>query len=141
MIQLIACAFGGAGFENCLNIRMQVFVGEQNVPAEEERDSYEETATHFLALWNCEPAGTARAIVKAPGLIKIGRVAVLPPYRKYGIGAALMREAQAEFPGASFTLDAQLQAIPFYEKLGYTAQGPIFDDAGIPHRLMTKPAV
>jgi predicted GNAT family N-acyltransferase len=141
MIQVIACDYGGAGFESCFVIRLRVFVGEQNVPPHEERDAFEETAKHFLALWNCEAAGTARAVVKAPGLIKIGRVAVLAPFRKFGIGAALMREAQAEFRGASFMLDAQLQAIPFYEKLGYVARGPLFYEAGIPHREMVKPAV
>jgi predicted GNAT family N-acyltransferase len=140
MIQVIACDFGGAGFESCLDIRMRVFVGEQNVPAEEERDSYEESAQHFLALWNCEAAGTARAIVKEPGLIKIGRVAVLAPYRKFGLGAALMRAVEAAFPGVVFQLDAQLQAMRFYEKLGYVAEGPVFEDAGIPHRLMKKTA-
>ena len=36
-------------------------------------------------------------------------------------------------------LGAQLTAIPFYEKLGYAAYGPEFDDAGIPHRMMEKP--
>jgi predicted GNAT family N-acyltransferase len=138
MIQIIACDYGGAGFETCLDIRLRVFVGEQNVPAEEERDSYEETARHFLALWSCEAAGTARAIMKEAGLVKIGRVAVLTPYRKFGIGAALMRAVEAAFPGADFVLDAQLQAMKFYERLGYVPEGPVFDDAGIPHRLMFK---
>lgn len=140
MIQIIACDYGGAGFETCLDIRLRVFVAEQNVPEEEERDSYEESARHFLALWSCDAAGTARAIVKEPGLIKIGRVAVLPPYRKFGIGVALMRAVEAEFAGATFQLDAQLQAMGFYEKLGYVAEGPVFDDAGIPHRTMFKRA-
>ncbi len=137
-IQVIACDYGGAGFETCLDIRLRVFVGEQNVPAEEERDSYEESAQHFLALWKCEAAGTARAIVKEPGRVKIGRVAVLAPYRKFGIGAALMQAVEATFAGAVFQLDAQLQAMRFYEKHGYVAEGPVFDDAGIPHRLMLK---
>ena len=138
MIQIIACDYGGAGFETCLDIRLRVFVAEQNVPAEIERDSYEESAQHFLALWSCEAAGTARAIVKQPGLVKIGRVAVLAPYRKFGLGAALMRAVEAAIPGSIFQLDAQLQAMRFYEKLGYVAEGPVFDDAGIPHRLMFK---
>jgi predicted GNAT family N-acyltransferase len=138
MIQIIACDYGGAGFETCLDIRLRVFVDEQNVPVEDERDAFEESARHFLALWNCEAAGTARAIVKEPGLVKIGRVAVLAPYRKFGIGAALMRRTEAEFPGAGFMLDAQLQAMNFYERLGYVAEGAIFDDAGIPHRRMFK---
>ena len=139
MIQVVACDYGGAGFETCLDIRLRVFVGEQNVPEKEERDAFEESARHFLALWNCEAAGTARAIVKEAGLVKIGRVAVLAPFRKFGIGAALMRRTEAEFPGASFVLDAQLQAMNFYERLGYVGDGPVFDDAGIPHRRMFKP--
>jgi predicted GNAT family N-acyltransferase len=138
VIQVIACNYGGAGFETCLDIRLRVFVGEQNVPEAEERDAHEESAQHFLGLWKCEAAGTARAIAKAPGLIKIGRVAVLAPYRKFGLGAALMRAMEAAYSGAAFTLDAQIQALPFYERLGYVAEGPVFDDAGIPHRLMFK---
>jgi predicted GNAT family N-acyltransferase len=138
MIQVLACDFGGSGFASCLDIRLRVFVAEQNVPEEEERDSYDESATHFLALWNCEAAGTARAIVKAPGRIKIGRVAVLAPYRKFGLGAALMQAVEAAFPGAVFQLDAQVQAMRFYERLGYVAEGPVFDENGIPHRLMLK---
>ena len=34
------------------------------------------------------------------------------------------------------TLEAQTDAIPFYEKLGFVAHGPEFDDAGIAHRRM-----
>ena len=34
------------------------------------------------------------------------------------------------------TLAAQLQAIPFYERLGYLAEGPVFMDCDIPHRTM-----
>ena len=35
-------------------------------------------------------------------------------------------------------LGAQTHAIGFYEKLGFLAQGPVYDDAGIPHRDMTR---
>lgn len=140
MIQVIACDYGGAGFETCMDIRLRVFVDEQSVPLAEERDAFEETARHFLALWRGDAAGTARALVKEPGLVKIGRLAVLPPYRKFGLGAALIRAVEAEFTGANFMLDAQLQALAFYERLGYVAEGPVFDDAGIPHRAMFKRA-
>jgi len=37
---------------------------------------------------------------------------------------------------SSLMLHAQLSAIPFYEKLGFIAQGSIYDEAGIPHRNM-----
>jgi len=35
-------------------------------------------------------------------------------------------------------LSAQTQALGFYQRLGYTAYGPEFDDAGLPHRWMTR---
>ncbi len=37
----------------------------------------------------------------------------------------------------SVALAAQVQALPFYERLGFQAHGDIFLDAGIPHRNMT----
>jgi predicted GNAT family N-acyltransferase len=132
--------YGGEDCAACLAIRMAVFVDEQNVPPEEERDSFEASATHFLALWEDAPAGTARALAKGRALVKITRVAVLAPYRKLGLGAALMQAVEAAFPGADFILDAQLQAMPFYERLGYAAEGAVFADAGIPHRRMLKRA-
>ncbi len=36
----------------------------------------------------------------------------------------------------SLVLHSQVSAIPFYEKMGFIAQGPIYDEAGIPHRNM-----
>ena len=138
MIEFCSCAFGSAAFADCLAIRMEVFVVEQKVPEDEEQDEWDETARHFLALVDGQRAATARAVAKAPGIVKIGRVAVRAPYRGTGLGARLMRAVEAEYPGAALILDAQLQALNFYAKLGYVAEGPMFDDAGIPHRRMVK---
>jgi predicted GNAT family N-acyltransferase len=35
-------------------------------------------------------------------------------------------------------LDAQSSAVPFYESLGYTAEGPTFEEAGLPHQHMRR---
>ena len=140
MIEIIRALPGSVELEACFSIRMAVFVGEQGVPPEEELDELDNAALHVLALWQGEPAGTARAVQKAPGLCKIGRVAVQAQFRKFGIGRALMRGVEATSPGSAFMLDAQIQAIGFYETLGYVVEGPEFLDAGIPHRLMRKAA-
>ena len=53
----------------------------------------------------------------------------------------LMRFVEAQAHAAGFTeliLEAQCYAIPFYEKLGYIAEGDIFLDCAIEHRLMRK---
>jgi predicted GNAT family N-acyltransferase len=123
-------------------LRMVVFVEEQQVPPEEELDAYDVTATHFLARTETgEIIGTARLVDKSEGVGKVGRVAVRQDWRGYGIGALLMREVERHAREVGFqklALDAQCYAIPFYEKLGYTAEGDIFLDAGIEHRFMSK---
>lgn len=126
-------------FAACLAIRLKVFVEEQHVPLEEERDAYDDEAMHFLAWLDGEPVGTARVILKGE-IGKIGRVAVLPQARGTGLGAGLIRaalDALRQQPGVDrAVLGAQTHAIGFYEKLGFAAYGPQYLDAGIPHRDM-----
>lgn len=125
--------------ETCFALRHQVFVVEQGVPIEEEIDALDASATHLLARRNSVPIGAAR-IVFQHDLAKIGRVCVLQPARGTGLGAALINEAVAiarATPGITQAkLGAQIQALGFYEKLGFTAVGPVYDDAGIDHRDM-----
>ncbi len=122
-------------------IRFAVFVDEQKVPPELEPDEFDDDAQHLLVLdADGAAVATARIVDKGEGKGKIGRVAVLADARGKGIGALLMHHVVAEMRRRHFTLaflDAQLYVIPFYERLGFTAEGPIFDDAGIDHRRMT----
>lgn len=123
----------------CYALRHSVFVGEQKVPVELERDALDATAIHLLARVDDRPMGAARIVVTGD-TGKIGRVCVLPDARGTGLGAALIREALAILratPGiARAALGAQVDALGFYEKLGFTAYGEVFDDAGIDHRMM-----
>ena len=123
----------------CLAIRMKVFVEEQNVPVEEERDAYDDTAIHLLAEQDGRAIGTARIILKGE-TGKIGRVAVLREARGTGMGAALIRAALDELRArpevTQAMLGAQTHAIGFYEKLGFAVYGPEYLDGGIPHRDM-----
>jgi ElaA protein len=71
---------------------------------------------------------------------KLQRVAVLARARGTGVGDRLMRHVLRELAAegiARASLDAQVPVIPFYERLGFAAHGPEFDDAGIPHRAMS----
>jgi len=124
----------------CHALRRTVFIEEQNVPEELEIDDLDEIAIHLLAFLDDRPVGTARLFVKGE-VGKIGRVCVLPEARGTGLGAALIRAAcqQLKDRGCiTAQLGSQTQALPFYEKLGFAASGPIYDDAGIPHRDMMK---
>jgi predicted GNAT family N-acyltransferase len=124
---------------SCHLLRRVVFIEEQGVSEAEELDDLDGTSIHILATENDIPIGTARMQIKG-AVAKIGRVCVLKAHRGTGLGAELIRAAIEEArqqPGVTTAkLGAQIQALGFYEKLGFIAQGPIFDDAGIDHREM-----
>ncbi len=124
------------------HIRFNVFVKEQKVPLEEEIDRFDPVSLHILIHLKTrdgvyEPVATGRLIPDG----HIGRIAVLKRYRGRGIGLLMMEvlEKKAMEKGIStMELDAQLQAIPFYEKAGYCPYGDVFMDAGIQHIKMKK---
>ena len=120
------------------HIRGLVFIVEQNVPRDEEWDGRDDDAWHFLATnADDEPIGCARLLPDG----QIGRMAVLKDYRGWGVGAALLDHAceKARHLGFTFVfLNAQTHALTFYEAGGFTAEGDEFDEAGIPHRRMTR---
>ncbi|MEW6279627.1 MAG: GNAT family N-acetyltransferase, partial [Candidatus Eremiobacterota bacterium] len=127
-------------FAAALDIRYRVFVTEQGVPEELERDADDRRAVHALVYRQGRPVGTARLVPRG-GAGKIGRVAVLKEARGNRLGVELMRALEGEAARlrlAEVLLDAQVQVIPFYERLGYRAEGDPFLDAGIPHRRMRR---
>ncbi len=123
-------------------LRHDVFVKEQHVSEKEEWDNNDETAIHFLCLDNPsfgnieEPIATARLLPSG----QIGRMAVAKNYRNSGLGKKILNTVlscdEAKKHKTLF-LHAQLSAIPFYEKLGFTIKNDIeFEDAGIMHKTM-----
>jgi predicted GNAT family N-acyltransferase len=147
-----------AEFADALAIRFAVFVDEQDVDPDAERDvldddprtlhcvAYQEDGTPLAVGRLLAPhtdimhgEGTPHGNMN-PAYPHIGRVAVARQARGTGAGRALMEfleEAALERHGAHGTvrveLSAQDQAMPFYERLGYTAFGDGYSDEGIMH--------
>jgi predicted GNAT family N-acyltransferase len=128
--------------ERIQHVRRSVFIEEQGIPEEEEWDATDPVAAHVLA---CAASAAAKRDVVGTGRLeptgKIGRVAVLPQYRGSGAGLAIMCrlvELAAERGFAEVYLNAQSAALGFYERLGFRAVGPEFDEVGIPHRRMCR---
>lgn len=123
----------------CRRLRRIVFIDEQGVSEADEIDDRDGEAIHLLATDDGRPVGTARLLVEGD-TGKIGRVCVLQEARGTGLGAALIRAGVERFrqvPGvAEVKLGAQVHALGFYERLGFAAYGPVYDDAGIDHRDM-----
>lgn len=124
----------------CLAIRREVFIQGQNVPEHEEVDGKDAICRHYLMREGGTPIGTAR-VLDLDGVAKIQRVAILESHRGTGAGARLMRYILGDLAVLGFAgakLGSQIHAIGFYEKLGFVAHGPEYDDAGIAHRDMLK---
>lgn len=120
-------------------MREEVFIREQGVPADMELDELDPIAIHALAYLDGACIATARIVKLDSSQSQIGRMAVLAPHRKQGVGSLILAKLIdiAKSQGASsIILHAQTGAIPFYEKLGFQVEGSGYIEAGIPHRNM-----
>ena len=141
-------AMAGSGFivrpaswnadrERLRAIRRAVFIEEQGVPEELEWDGLDEHCRHALALAAGDVVvGTGRLTPDA----RIGRMAVARQWRGRGVGSSILQALLEDARTAGYaavTLHAQVHALPFYGRHGFAVHGPVFLEAGIPHRAMT----
>ncbi|PID43479.1 MAG: hypothetical protein CSB48_05285 [Proteobacteria bacterium] len=128
-------------------LRQQVFIGEQNVPAELEWDELDPVAIHIgIREKNGNHyIGCARFLEPSPGTVIIGRMAVIPGNRRGGCGRQLLHHAIARgfdhFHCHTINLSAQVTAIPFYQNSGFLCVSEEYIEAGIRHRKMTLPCI
>lgn len=123
-------------------LRTEVFVHEQKVPAELEWDEDDYTALHCVALNRMGVAlATGRLLQHAPGVGRIGRMAVKRQMRGTDLGRrvlhALMEAARAR-GDTQVLLHAQCSAEGFYSRSGFVPQGAVFEEAGIAHIEMVR---
>ena len=118
-------------------IRFEVFVEEQRVPAEIELDEHDASCVHALAYSDGKPVGTGRLLPDG----HIGRMAVLRSQRGKGIGKALLRaliDAARRRGDREVVLSAQVHAVGFYSAEAFEPEGPVYEEAGIPHQAMRR---
>ena len=121
--------------QRLLNLRTSVFVMEQHVPPELERDDWDELSYHVLVSRDNIDVATGRLLPDG----HIGRVCVLDGFRRKGLGLLVMKALIQEAKDKGFEeliLSSQVQAIKFYEKCGFEIVSDEFIEAGIPHREM-----
>lgn len=125
-------------------VRETVFVREQQVPPDEERDALDPRCRHVVARDRAGAAiGTGRLVPPdaegAPA--RVGRMAVLREWRGAGVGDAML-QALLRLAHASgwrdVILNAQLSAVDFYARHGFAAAGERFMEAGIEHQPMHR---
>ena len=119
-------------------VRIAVFVVEQGVPEDIERDAFDAVSRHAIA------RDEAGAVVATGRLLPdghIGRMAVAAPLRGKGVGGAVLEALVAEAARAGLAevaLNAQVHALAFYRRHGFVEYGEVFMEAGIPHRAMRR---
>lgn len=123
---------------DCERVRLMVFVAEQHVPKEEELDEWDAKSRHFIARDAQHMVmGCARLLPTG----QIGRLAVLKPFRKRGVGGALLEAVLRSAKAAGMRevwMHAQTHAEGFYATHGFAPEGERFMEAGIEHIMMRK---
>ncbi len=130
-----------ADWPEVVALRTRVFVEEQGVPPEVERDAADATAVHAVARDDAGRVVATGRLLERDGRAAIGRMAVEGSARGRGYGAAVLGVLHREALARGLTeveLHAQVSARGFYERAGYTAVGDEYVEAGIVHVTMRR---
>jgi YbgC/YbaW family acyl-CoA thioester hydrolase len=123
-------------------LRTEVFVHEQKVPAELEWDKADATALHCVAVNRMGMVlATGRLLEHAPGVVRIGRMAVKKQMRGTDLGRRVLHalmDAARERGDRQVLLHAQCSAEGFYRRSGFAPHGAVFEEAGIAHIEMVR---
>ncbi|MBA4783628.1 MAG: GNAT family N-acetyltransferase [Rhizobiales bacterium] len=139
----VDCGSDAATIARARAIRQAVFVIDQQIDPAIEWDDLDQKTIHFVGI---DPAttkdiATGRAFFEGDK-VTLQRIAVLSDMQGRGVGlafvAAMIDHVRAPGVIREIHLSAQCHAIGFYEKLGFTADGPIYHEANIPHRHMMR---
>lgn len=127
--------------KDCISIRTKVFIEEQGFKGE--FDDTDEKAVHVVVYSDGIPCAVGRLFRSEhqDSVYKIGRVAVLKPYRGKKLGEKVILSLEdkcLEMGGKEIVLSAQCRVKEFYEKLGYMQFGEEFLDEHCPHINMRK---
>jgi GNAT superfamily N-acetyltransferase len=107
-------------FEHVYNIRCAVFQRELGMSEDSDMDGHEHISHHYLAWYDGIPVGAGRWRLTMAGKAKIERVAVLPEFRRLGVGSKLMELILNHVPeGREVVLESPPVAVPFFSKQGF----------------------
>ena len=126
--------------ERAFEIRREVFVKEQKICKNSDRDENDSKGIHLVAELDRQVIGTVRVFpVHRDGHWVGGRLAVKKEFRNTGVGELLVQEAMHYVKGqgcTKFTAHIQVENVPFFSRLGWKAIGPVKEYFGKPHQLM-----
>ena len=126
--------------EDARMLRLEVFVNEQGIAPELEWDTADETAVHAVVKNRLGlVVATGRLLQQAPGVRRIGRMAVHRMLRGASLGRGLLQVLMSvaiESGDREVLVHATRSAEGFYRRLGFVASGKSFEEAGSTHLEM-----
>lgn len=106
------------------SVRIEGMNRQHHISLREEFDEHDCDCTKYIILLDDGyPVATCRFYEEEASTVIIGRVVVLPDYRGRKLGALVVTEAEkwaAELGYTKIVVDSRLEAVGFYEKLGYS---------------------
>ena len=127
--------------EEAYRIRHEIFVKEQKLFVDSDRDKYDAYAIHIIALFHDEVVGTVRDYEKEKGVWLGSRLAVLETYRGR-VGKFLIEKAVGTVRGKQakqFKAYVQTANVPFFKRCRWRSIGGVIEYQGVPHQLMEAP--
>ncbi len=105
------------------SVRVQGMNRQYHISLREEFDEYDNDGTKYIVLLDDEyPVATCRFYECSLDSVVLGRVVVLPEYRGNHLGRTVVEAAEqwiAELGYKEIIIDSRIEAVQFYEKLGY----------------------
>ena len=105
------------------SVRIEGMNRQHHISLREEFDEHDCDGTKYIVLLDDGyPVATCRFYNCGDGAVTLGRVVVLPEYRGQKLGSLVVSEAEKwarELGKKEVKIDSRLEAIDFYEKLGY----------------------
>lgn len=105
------------------SVRIEGMNRQHHISLRDEFDEHDCDGTKYIVLLDDGyPVATCRFYESGERAVKLGRVVVLPQYRGQKLGSLVVTEAEKwalELGYKEIKIDSRLEAIDFYEKLGY----------------------
>ena len=106
-------------------VRIQAMARKHQIPLDVEFDEHDTPDTKYIVIVDDYlPIATCRLYAIDDARVMLGRIVVLPEYRRRGFGTKVVKEAEAWARELGFTIavvESRDNKIPFYESMGYVA--------------------
>ena len=125
-------------------VRIQAMARKHHIPLRVEFDEHDTPETMYIvAVDDYLPVATCRLYPIDVSSMMLGRIVVLPEYRRQGVGTQVVRAAEEwarQLGYATAVVESRENKTPFYETMGYVADDSkaIVGDTFTCYRMMKK---